>query len=504
MTPSKRLQSPLKGILRTPTKDSSSGVYQLRSPVSRTPRKSVTWSPQQRGMLVSDAAFKVSESPQTPLRLKAGSSPVGNSRNISREHLQTPEKQSQVAAVESEGVSSHRFSEEPTSRQPPEHSPSAEPRSSGPPHRMNTRSGRSPGRRRAEPLEAVSSPARSLTRKRRSDGSVGSRSGSRVPSAEVLVEHSPPSEGSGSSQLNSTSTEDDSLDIVEAAVTKTQFTGGLKMNISFSRKSSESLVSSGAPPKPPAPSGSTPSRSYGFRQTPDRRQREAAARLGYGNQPPRFSTPRPPKGPGAADLLNYQVEMETQTSGVPKLKLKRADSTTQADSGAPPAAAPRPSQSPKAPFSKQREPGCVSPSGCAHATPGKGLQTFICQSYTPTRHLGGTAPPVAAAESVPLTPSPPGVGKTPPDHLKSWPRRKRAQPAAAGGKESAEEAELGVRRLQDVEDLHPPSARAPLEDFYWMDQLGLQAGPPPEDPARAGQNGVCVWVEPPLLLVTVL
>lgn len=493
-------------------------------------------------MSVSDVAFKVPEWSQTPQRLKPGSGLGSPAENTSRNIYRTPEKQSQVAAVDgSEGVSSQRFSdesdlqtpEEPTSRrsaEAPEHG------SPGPPHRMNTRSGRSPGTSRASPLEpknasasAVSSPANFLTRKKRSNQGVGTRNGSRVRSAENLsssgscpAEDSQASDGgSGSSQLNSTSTEDDSLDIVDAAVTKTQFTGGLKINISFSRKNSQSenLVSSIAP-KPQAASGSTPGRSYGFRQTPDRQQREAAARLGYGNQPPRFSTPRGSAGPrprketGSPNLLSYQVEIETQTSGVPKLKLKRTDSISTGDSGAPsPAVVFRPSQleSPKALFSKQREPGRVSPSICAHtpakSTPGKGLQTFICQSYTPTRQPGGTAPPVAVAESVPLTPSPQGVGKMPPDNLNSWPRRKRAQPGAAGGKErglmeSVEEAELGVRKLQDAEDVYPAastspgSVRAPLEDFYWMNQLALQADstdPQTEEPAtqdsRAGEEG---------------
>lgn len=514
-TPTKHLQSPLKGILRTPIKDlglgpSSSGLY----PVGRTPRKSVTWSPHQRdGTLVHDGAFKVPESPQTPQRLKPGSGLGSPAENTSRNLSRTPEQQSRVAAVDgSGGVSSQRFSEESeeaTSQRSAE--PPGEPKSPGPPHRMNTRSGRSPSR----PKDEVGSPADSLRRKRRSDQGVGTRAGSRVPSAEslnwsgscpaeLLLEPSESSDGgSGSSQLNST---EESLDIVDAAVTKTQFTGGLKINISFSRKNSQP-----AAPGPGPASGTPPGRSYVLRQTPDRRQREAAARLGYGNQPPRSSTPRssaapgPQKLSGSPNLRSYQVEMEMQTSGVPKLRLKRTDSRSAADSGAAsPAAGPAPQlDSPPAVVSRQRDPGGVSPSVCAHtpakSTCGKALQTFICQSYTPTRLPGGTAPPVAVAETVPLTPSPQGLGKMPPDHLNSWPRRKRAQARAAGGKErplveAGDEAELGVRRLQDVEDVYPAaSGRAPLEDFYWMDQLALQADPQTEEPAthdsRAGETG---------------
>lgn len=457
----------------------------------------------------------------------------------------TPEKQGSMTAVkEPEGVSNQSFSEECLlkapekpigqrtlslqSSEPPHPKTSPEPRSPVPSHHMNTRSGRSSCRRtsswKPEGADAstVNSP-KSLMRKRRSNQEIGTRNDSRVRSpenlnysgtclTEVLSEHSQTSEGeSDSSQLNST--EDDSLDIVEAAVTKTQFTGGLKMNISFSRKNSQSedVVSGIVSPKRQVSSVSTPGRSYGFRQTPDRQQREAAVRLGYGNRPLRFSTPRGAAGPrqqketGSPNHLTYQVEMELQTSGVPKLKIKCGDSMNAVDSAAlSPAVAFRPSQleSPKALLSKQREPGYVSPSLCAHitpakGTPGKGLQTFICQSYTPTYHPGGTAPQMAVAEIIALTPSPQSVGKVPPDNLNSWPRKKRAQPVA-GGKdrsqrpecgliESVDELDLGVTKLQFVEDSNPAaSTTSPLEDLYWLDQLPHQADW--TDPPRAEEQ----------------
>lgn len=307
-----------------------------------------------------------------------------------------------------------------------------------------------------------------------------------------------------STPFHSASTDDDSMDIVNAAITKAQFTGGLKMNISFSRKPSTSSedrtwtwTSVCPQPCPPPPGG--PGRSYGFRRTPDRQQREAAARLGYSNESPRFSTPRAPTGPGQpraagpSDPLTYQVEVEAQMSGLPKLKIKRADSVNAGDAAAG-------SRSPVALRSKHRDTGCVSPSLCTHvtpakSTPGKGVQTFICQSYTPTGPSAGTCSPVAVAETIALTPSPPSVGKTAPDSLKAWPRRKRAQTGVAGGKdhspkvETSDEAELGVSRLQDVEDADEPfygkaaskpSVRAavaaaaappsPLRDFYWMEK----------------------------------
>lgn len=573
-TPTKHLKSQLKGILRTPTKDSgngpsSSGLHHPHSPFSITPKKSVMWSPyhQRDGTSLSDCAFKVPQSPQTSQRLKpvsTVSSPVEGA-NTNRTIYRTPEKQISMTAVkEPEGVSNQSFSEECLlktpekpitlralslqSSEPPHPKTSHETRSPGP-HHMNTRSGRSSCRRttslwKPEGADASTvSSSKSLMRKTRSNQEVATRNGSRVRSpenlnysgtylTEVLTEHSQTLEGeSDSSQLNST--EDDSLEIVEAAVTKTQFTGGLKMNISFSRKNSQSkdVVSRMVSPKRLVSSVSTPGRSYGFRQTPDRQQREAAARLGYGNRPPRFSTPRGTAGPcqqketGSPNLLTYQGGVALQTSRVPKLKIKCGDSMNAADSAAlSPAVAFRPSQleSPKALLSKQREPGCVSPSLCAHitpakGTPGKGLQTFICQSYTPTHHPGGTAPPMAMAEIIALTPSPQSVGKVPPDNLNSWPRKKRAQPVAVGKDriqrpecgliDSVDEVDLGVTKLQDVEDLNPAASatslsgkshasQSPLEDFYFLDQLPHQADL--TDPPRAEEQVIqdfraCKW-----------
>lgn len=288
-----------------------------------------------------------------------------------------------------------------------------------------------------------------------------------VPAESSEVSRTSELDSSGSSLRTSASTEDDSLDIVDAAVVKTQFTGALKMNISFSRKSSqtgEDLAS---------PKHLTPLRAhrYGFRQTPDRQQREAAARLGYGNQSPRFSTPRgsstlaKPKD-ACAGPLTYQVEVDMQASGVPKLRFKRTD-----------------------PISA----GCVSPTLCAHSTPpaksspGSGVQMYICRSYTPTRPPpGGTASPVATAYTIPLTPSPQGGGKTAPDHLNSWPRRKRAQDGGALGKDRGlkaelleEEAELGVMEI-------PCS---PLRGAAFAESLGWHVEEEEEEEGVGGQGG---------------
>ncbi|XP_035521760.1 treslin [Morone saxatilis] len=499
-----------------------------------------------------------------------------NQRSSEKLHKQmkTPEKSDTVSRLEMPPPQStppldHYLSPKPNTK--------TQTRTPSPTYQINTRSGRTPSKSSniASPCKSVftpvggtvsersgtsgKSPAKSVTRTRSGQGARTTRLNLRSQSSENVasklntesaencdlveknIESDPKDEAQDetdsssqtdsqqfdSSHFNSGSTEDESMDIVSAAVIKTQFSGGLKMNISFSRKpslSGEDFLSNTASPKPRVPPHGTPSRSYGFRQTPDRQQREAAARLGYGNESPRFSTPRGPartsrqKGVGTPNPLTYQVEMEMQTSGLPKLKIKRTDSMNAGDlvSGAQsPLVGVKPSQleSPLTLFSKHRDPGCVSPSMCTHvtpakSTPGKGgsVQTYICQSYTPTRHPGGTMSPAATAEIIPLTPSPQSVGKVTPDNLNSWPRRKRAQIGVVGGKdrglkgepllvELLEEAELGVSRLQDVEDTDEPSNNkaaiialtskqlpsdadasplSPLEDLYWIEKLAQE------------------------------
>ncbi|XP_041651864.1 treslin [Cheilinus undulatus] len=609
-TPTKQspLRSPLKGILRTPVKAlvDSSGL--LCSPVSKTPKKSVTWSPSPRKskLVESSGLFKVPESPRfaartsprlmnTPDKFK---SPV-RSTNTKRDIFKTPEKTLNVVLERlsektildvsplAKTTATSPTMPPPQSTPPLDRNLSPKPntrsqtKTPSPTYQMTTRSGRtpvkSPGiespckllstppRDTTVPEETDPSPVKSLTRKRSGQGARATRRNSRsnsgedIPVAlitkssddcepveknvqsdlkeEKLAESSQTSETDtsshsdsqqpDSSRFNSVSTDDDSLDIVDAAVVKTQFSGGLKMNISFSRKpskSGEDFLAGTISPKARLLNQGTPGRSYGFRQTPDRQQREAAARLGYGNDSPRFSTPRGPakgsrhKGTSTPTPLTYQVEMEMQTSGIPKLKFKRTDSMNAGDMASNGAQSPlvvvKPSQmeSPLALFSKHRDPGCVSPSICTHvtpakSTPGKGgsVQTYICQSYTPTRHPAGTVSPVAVPDIIPLTPSPQSAGKVTPDNLNSWPRRKRAQVGVFGGKdrclkgepllaELLEEAELGVSRLQDIEDADesskadvlaltskpsPPAAAdpplSPLEDLYWIEKLAQEA-----------------------------
>ncbi|XP_062276803.1 treslin [Scomber scombrus] len=635
-TPTK--QSPmgnqLKGILRTPVKaggecSSSSGSHVLNSPVSRTPKKSVTWSPSpQKSRIAENVTFKVPVSPHLASRisprlrrtLNMFSSPVKSSNSRS-DIYKTPEKTSPTAHNFSCHVSllkisgdvntvfltpekDYRSSERldngmrtpvkdtksdnllenplsqstppPDDRLSPKLNSAAQTKTLSPNYQMMTRSGRTPGKSSniASPCKPVGdgtvsegsdsllrSPAKSLTtRMRSSQGAktrhnLRSQSNENVPSKlnteaaescdlvekhtrfdtkdEIQADLSQTSETDSSSHtdsqqlksshFNSPTTDEESIEIVNAAVVKTQFSGGLKMNISFSRKPSKSNEDF----EPPQGASG---RSYGFRQTPDRQQREAAARLGYANDSPRFSTPRGlsrqgrQTGTGTPNPLTYQVEMEMQTSGLPKLKIKRTDSMNAGDlvtdgprsGGQSPLVGVKPSQmeSPLALFSRHRDHGCVSPSLCTHvtpakSTPGKGgsVQTYICHSYTPTRHPAGPALSPVTADIIPLSPSP--VGKATPDNLNSWPRRKRAQIGVFGGakdrclkgepllEELLEEAELGVSRLQDTEDTDEPSSNkaaaltltsrqsppvgadasplSPREDLYWIEKLAHQA-----------------------------
>lgn len=281
------------------------------------------------------------------------------------------------------------------------------------------------------------------------------------------------------SEFSTTTTEDDSMDITEASVIKTQLVGGIKMNIAFSRKSSDVFEFKS---KHATPTQTTPSRSYGFRQTPDRRQREAEARLGTSSGTPKFSTPRAQKTPGcgkeSSDTLplTYEVEMEIQSSGLPKLKLRRIDSfnagdlTDSASKNVTSHLMPRnvkapANDSPLAQCSRHREFGCVPPSPCSRGTPGKntpgmGVQTYICQSLTPTRYPTSNHSPLAS----PLTPSPQSIGRSTPENLNSWPRKKRARMETYKEqiirgvplleKKILEDPELeGVFRIQGVEEL---------------------------------------------------
>lgn len=185
--------------------------------------------------------------------------------------------------------------------------------------------------------------------------------------------------------------------------------------------------------------------AYSLRCTADRRQREAAARMG---EPPfgaKISTPESRcKLPSSASPPTYEVEIEMQASGLPKLRIKKIGSCSSLE--VQPEASASKSRGGESPFSDfamtwcSKHPGklaaaCVSPSCCRsfHSTPGKGAgQTYICQSYTPTSCASTVTSPFPLDAGVLRTPSPKQKGKTTPDAINDWPRRKRAAGSTAG------------------------------------------------------------------------
>ncbi|XP_012618792.2 treslin [Microcebus murinus] len=203
------------------------------------------------------------------------------------------------------------------------------------------------------------------------------------------------------------------------------------------------VVAAEKPSLPYAPS--PPSSGPGSPLTPSddlccfvgRRQHQAAAQL---------ENPRAPAwhSRASASLQTYEVELEMQASGLPKLRIKKIDpsslleaerlrkeeSCLGEESFCPGLSMPRGSRVSGKHEPTYMSPPCLRPS---HSTPGKsGGQTYICQSCTPTRCPSSTPSPFQTDVGVPWTPSPKHSGKTTPDTIKDWPRRKRAVDCSAG------------------------------------------------------------------------
>lgn len=227
---------------------------------------------------------------------------------------------------------------------------------------------------------------------------------------------------------------------------------------------------------PPAP-GSGPESpemvSYTLHCPPDRWQCPGAA------GPESLRAPvRPPKAP--ASLQTYEVELEMQASGLPKLRIKKVDSSALAEAEAPgkgspvgeeaslPALGmPRASRATSKPEATYTSPSCLRSS---HSTPGKG-QTYICQTYTPTPCPPSTPSPFQTDGGVPWTPSPKHNGKTTPDSIKDWPRRKRAVDCSSG---LSGRGEVGTDPLGALSLPEPQARELALE-------LGLHKTPVSED-----------------------
>ncbi|KAE8618212.1 hypothetical protein XENTR_v10009316 [Xenopus tropicalis] len=221
--------------------------------------------------------------------------------------------------------------------------------------------------------------------------------------------------------INSSQAEE-SIDISEARVVSTE-ASELKMKVLITRKPSGSGLSY-LPTTPKCLGNVISTSTYGLRCTPDRRQREAAARLGTPEIPAKFSTPK-----SRCKMIpqsTYEVELEMQESGLPKLRFKRTDSNSTIDMDAN--RTPTISRKRKGDESPFNEKWCGKHAVRteSHYTPGKsGIQTLICQSYTPNGCLSTAASPSQSDAGVPWTPSPKHKEKMSTDVI-NWPRKKKA------------------------------------------------------------------------------
>ncbi|XP_068954688.1 treslin isoform X2 [Petaurus breviceps papuanus] len=202
----------------------------------------------------------------------------------------------------------------------------------------------------------------------------------------------------------------------------------LKMALTYEQPSTSNGVTSPAKPKSPL----VP--SYALRCTADRRQRQAAARLADPKASPQLSEDH--LTVISASPPTYEVELEMQTSGLPKLRIKRVDSssvnienqkkvdTSLGGENFPDLGCLLPQGKPNQLEAAYVSPPCLHSS---HTTPGKsGGQMYICQSYTPTHFPSSTTSPSPTDVWVPWTPSPRHKGKTTPDTIQDWPRKKKA------------------------------------------------------------------------------
>ncbi|XP_034880014.1 treslin [Mirounga leonina] len=249
----------------------------------------------------------------------------------------------------------------------------------------------------------------------------------------------------------------------------------------------------GSPPSSPARGPRSPrASSYALRRTADRRQRQAASPLEKLQASTRLSQ-------ASASPQTYEVELEMQASGLPKLRIKKIDTSCLAEaepprreeSSLPGLSMPGASKSSGKPEATYVSPPCLRPS---HSTPGKsGGQTYICQSCTPTRCPPSTPSPFQT-DGVPWTPSPKHSGKTTPDSIQDWPRRKRA-----GGGSSAGRGDIGLDLPAGVFLLEPErrerggldlgSSRTPLlGDFELEGVCQLPDQSPPRDSAPQAEE----------------
>lgn len=250
---------------------------------------------------------------------------------------------------------------------------------------------------------------------------------------------------------------------------------GLRTGVANERPSASPL--GGPPPSPPRSGPSSPPTPSCALHCSDRRGPCPAATPSWLSGVP-------------AKVQTYEVELEMQASGVPKVRIKKRDTSPRsetepprwAQSVTPGLGVPRGSKPSCKPETAYMSPPCLRPS---HSSPSKsGGQTYICQSCTPS-----TPSPFQADIGVPWTPSPKHSGKTTPDGIKDWPRRKRAAlcglgPAAGRGDAGADLPAGGsLLRPEDKEPgLQLGSSRSPLlGDFELEGVCQLPDQSPPGD-----------------------
>uniref|UniRef100_A0A8C5MI57 TOPBP1 interacting checkpoint and replication regulator n=1 Tax=Leptobrachium leishanense TaxID=445787 RepID=A0A8C5MI57_9ANUR len=268
---------------------------------------------------------------------------------------------------------------------------------------------------------------------------------------------------------------EESIDIADALVLSTE-PSKLKMKVLVTRKPSDTGLKTDLPKA----SGENilSSSPYGLRCTPDRRQREAAARLGPQQIPSQFSTPKSRRCLLPSDIPTYEVELEMQASGLPKLRFKRTDSSSTVDlETGNRIESPHVAKKKKATESPFAEKWCtkhatkldsICTSPCLRtslATPGKcSLQTLICQSYTPNRGTANTSSPVHTDVGIPWTPSPQLKERNSSDVLNNWPRRKKA---------SALHSVLKGDKNQEFPDLPPAEGEVGVSVSKEANQLSV-------------------------------
>ncbi|XP_072255231.1 treslin [Pyxicephalus adspersus] len=292
----------------------------------------------------------------------------------------------------------------------------------------------------------------------------------------------------GSGSFTNTSQTDESIDIAEAKVVPTE-TCDLKMKLLITRKPSDA---SSLPGTPKGTGNLECASPYGLRHTVDRRQREAAARLGTPQIPSKFSTPKSQKK--TVLLPTYEVQLEMRESGLPKLRFKRTDSNSTIDmtsgvrvEGSPLVPSTRKEDGPLGEtwcnkHNMKLESGCSSPRlRSSYNTPGKSsLQTLICQSYTPKRCTSNTASPTQAEAASPWTPSPKYKDKNGSDVINNWPRKKKASAVKVGKiqKDKNQDHVVCTPTAEEEvleQDTNKPS---PLNDFVFDGISRLQENSP--------------------------